>query len=346
MSNSPYEKYLENIRYQLQNGQRRGALSKGQYNNFDGGGGANISGISSAVKLFDLKKDEALFESLDRLTAIAGKKGKYHERPGAHPDFIHIKENNTVEYHNITSMFIDIKNSTGLFRKYEPLTVANITMTILRAAIHTCWYFDGYIQRFNGDGLMIYFGNKNTTISASVNNAINAASFFTYFVKNDLKNLFYEQGVENIYTRIGIDTGDDEAVLWHLAGVGDCSEITTCSLHTSLASKLQGNAVSNGIMVGDNVKSNSTFSSDLYTIKWNEKEKKEDRYIFQIPEENFNYTQWQFHWEKHLKNHPLVRMDDNGNLYFAPAVGAPSIIPTKNVDFLKDQVKGYRPYMK
>lgn len=344
MSKNLYEKYFDNIRYQLQHGKKRGESQKGQYLNFDGNGG--LFGVNDGIKLFDRKNDEALFESLNSLTAIAGGKGKYHEKPGAHPDFVHIKESGTVEYHSITSMFIDIKNSTGLFRKYDPLAVANITMTIQRAAIHTCWYFGGYIQRFNGDGIMVYFGGKNSTIANSVNNAINAASFFSYFVKNDLKNLFYEQGVENIYTRIGIDTGENDTVLWHLAGMGDCSEITTCSLHTSLASKLQSNASSNGIMVGDNVKRSASCSSDLFNIKWNDKEAKEDRYIFQIPDENFSYTQWQFNWEKYLKNHPLVHTDADGKLYFTAARG-PAILPSpKNMDFLKEQVQGYRPSIK
>lgn len=340
MNNSPYQQYLDSIRSDMQHGKKRGDFKKGQYYNFDGNG---ISGISQPVNLYDRKKDESLFESLNPLSTVAGKKGKYHEKPGAHPDFQHIKSASTVEHHYITSMFIDIKNSTGLFKKYEPLTVANITTTIQRAAIHTCWYFDGYVQRFNGDGLMVYFGGRNTTIANSVNNSISAASFFSYFMKNDLKNLFLEQGVEDIYTRIGIDTGENETVLWHLAGMGDCSEITTCSLHTSLAPKMQSNASSNGIMVGDNVKKNSNCTNELFSIKWNEKEGREERYIFQIPEENFNYTQWQFGWEKFLKNHPLVHADADGKLYFA-AAGGPTILSSKkNMDYLKEQVQGYRP---
>lgn len=327
MNNSPYQQYLDSIRSDMQHGKKRGEFKKGPYYNFDGNG---ISGIGQPVSLYDRKKDESLFESLNPLSAVAGKQGKYHEKPGAHPDFQHIKSANTVEHHYITSMFIDIKNSTGLFKKYEPLTVANITTTIQRAAIHTCWYFDGYVQRFNGDGLMVYFGGKNTSIASSVHNSISAASFFSYFMKNDLKNLFLEQGVEDIYTRIGIDTGENETVLWHLAGMGDCCEITTCSLHTSLAPKMQSNASSNGIMVGDNVKKNSNCTNELFSIKWNEKEGKEERYIFQIPEENFNYTQWQFSWEKFLKNHPLVHTDADGKLYFT-AAGGPTICQVRKI---------------
>ncbi|MBK8344742.1 MAG: hypothetical protein IPL12_16515 [Bacteroidetes bacterium] len=64
-----------------------------------------------------------------------------------------------------------------------------------------------------GDGLMVYFGGKGITKQAAVDNALMAASFVKYFVKNDLKNLFDEQGVNRIYTRIGIDFGEAAATL-------------------------------------------------------------------------------------------------------------------------------------
>ncbi|MEB0276871.1 hypothetical protein QN376_19995, partial [Cryobacterium sp. 5B3] len=67
--------------------------------------------------------------------------------------------------------------------------------------------FDGYIQRLHGDGMFVYFGGKNQDRAESAKRCLTAASLFTYFVKNDLKDLFSEQGIETIFTRIGIDYG-------------------------------------------------------------------------------------------------------------------------------------------
>lgn len=189
---------------------------------------------------------------------------------------------------------------------------------------------------------MVYFGGKSTTLRQSVANAINAASFFTYFVKNNLKDLFYEQGIENIYTRIGVDTGEAQDVLWYMAGMGECSEITTCSLHTSLAAHMQGSALNNGIMVGDNIKDNSLLSSEYYSIR-KDSQGKELRYIYQIPEENFNYTQWVFEWESYVKKHPYIEVGSDGQLYFMQAAN-PFGQPAKNMGFLREQVAGYKPY--
>ena len=243
-----------------------------------------------------------------------GLKTDYSQSLGEHPDFSYLKHSGKIEKHFIVSMFIDIKGSTNLFKRYSPETVFVITNTIQRAAIHTGLIFGGYIQRLHGDGLFVYFGGKNITSSLATTNALKAASVFTQFVKNDLKNLFNEQGVETKFTRIGIDMGEDEDVVWAMAGMGEISEITTCSLHTSLASKMQSNAESNGIVVGDNIKSNADIP--FYSVVSKRTGDENDRYIFRIPDENFNYTQYDFQWLKYLKQLDFVVTDLNGNLQF------------------------------
>lgn len=182
---------------------------------------------------------------------------------------------------------------------------------------------------------------KNMSIEQSVQNAIMASSLFSQFVKEELPELFEEQGVENIYTRIGIDVGeaeDAEDTLWYLAGMDECSEVTTCSLHTSLAAHMQGNALHNGIVLGDHVKVKSGYHKDLFYIL-TDKDGMEDRYIFQIPEENFNYTQWAFRWKEFLNQQES-------------AITIPNIIPVsqahvvaeKNLDYLREQAAGIKPY--
>jgi adenylate cyclase len=242
-----YKNYVDDISHYLKQKRNNTIQKNADYGNIN----ERLSPKSN-LRWLERSKNEADFRSLASLNEISGTKAKYEEKLGAHPSFNHLKNSLSSENHYIVSMFIDVKNSTGLFKKYEPEIVANICRTIQLAAIHTCWHFDGYIQRLQGDGLMVYFGGKKIPKVTAVKNALTAASFVSYFVKNDLKNLFEEQGVNRIYTRIGIDLGDDKVTLWHNAGVGECSEVTTTSLHTSLACKLQTQAKSNGIVVGDN----------------------------------------------------------------------------------------------
>lgn len=139
--------------------------------------------------------------------------------------------------------------------------------------------------------------------------------FFLTLSKNDLRKLFDEQSIEEIFTRIGIDLGNDGDVVWGLAGIGEISEVTTCSLHTSLASKMQGHAASNGIVIGDNIKAEmATTLLDYFSPVCHRTKDENDRYIFRIPEDSFNYTQYDFDWLKFLKQQDFIATDLMGNL--------------------------------
>lgn len=251
---------------------------------------------------------------LQTLSKELGMVPDFTQKLGLHPDFAHLKTSAGIEKHYIVSMFVDIKGSTNLFCKYTPETVLVITNTIQRAAIHTCLVLGGYIHRLQGDGLFVYFGGRNIPIAEAVQRALIFSSVFTYFVKTDLIKLFDEQGIDAIFTRIGIDLGYDEDVVWSLAGIGEISEVTTCSLHTSLASKMQGSAQSNGIVVGDHIVNEAVAHSAHFTPVCKRTGNENDRYIYQIPDEKFNYTQYDFAWLSFLKKQDFVATDLTGNI--------------------------------
>ena len=234
---------------------------------------------------------------------------------GEHPDFAHLKGTANTLRHYITSVFIDIKGSTNLHKKYDLETIHAITNTIQKAAIHTCLIFGGHIQRLQGDGVFVYFGGKGIDKKKSVEMALNATSLFTYFVKNDLKKLFEEEGVEDIYTRIGVDFGDDDKVLWANYGLGTCSELTTNSLHTSLASKMQSHATSNGIVLGDNVKTLLALSEDYFSFVTDTSGKITVKYIYTDEKNKYYYTQYRFDWLKYLKTLSFIKTNDDDTIY-------------------------------
>lgn len=308
-----------------------------QYHNFSGQDQELKKGYDLESYLNESKKNE-LLPSLQTFADVIGLSPEYNQMLGAHPDFSHLKHTSAIEKHFVVSMFIDIKKSTRLFAKYDPETVFIITNTIQRAAIHTNLIFGGYIQRLHGDGLFVYFGGKNDTRIEAAERALQAASVFTHFVSTDLKELFNNNGVETIFTRIGIDYGEDADVVWAMAGMGQISEITTCSLHTSLASKMQNSAESNGIVVGDNIKSlvENTFYEVVSKRTGNEK----DRYIFQIPESNFHYTQYDFKWYRYLKQLDYIATDINGN----PKLKRKLVISDRKPELIKPIAEKSTPY--
>jgi adenylate cyclase len=268
----------------------------------------------SATALNAAVPEKRLLPSLETFASELGLQPNFDQKLGLHPDHTHLKHTDNIENDYIVSMFVDIKGSTNLFKRYAPETVWAISNTIQRAAIHTCLIFGGYVHRLHGDGLFVYFGDKKTAPELAVKRALQYAGIFTYFVKTDLKQLFNEQGVEDIYIRIGIDLGYDRDVVWGMAGLGEISEVTTCSLHTSLASKMQSSAASNGIVVGDHIKNEVPSLSDFFSPVCQRTQNENDRYIFRIQNENWNYTQYDFAWLPFLKTQDFIATDLQGVL--------------------------------
>ena len=234
---------------------------------------------------------------------------------GVHPDFKHLKFTEKMAYHHIVSVFVDLQGSTALFREYDLEEIFEITNTVQSAVIHTFIALGGHIQRLQGDGVFAYFGGSAMSREKAVERALTASSMISYFMKNDLKNLFEKNGIEDINTRIGIDFGEDEKVLWANFGVDHISELTTLSLHTSLASKMQAYAKANGMVVGQNVKEKLGGVNDYFSIIKDSKGEEVKRYIFEDVNKNFRYTQYAFDWYKFLKAQPFVGMYANGDLY-------------------------------
>jgi len=286
--------------------------------------------------------EKKLLPSLDKLAKEVGLQPNFDQKLGSHPDFAHLKQSEVTENHYIVSVFIDIKGSTKLFAKYDPETVLIINNTIQRAAIHTCLIFGGYIHRLQGDGLFVYFGGKGIEMNNAVLRALQSTSVFTYFVKNDLKKLFNEQGIDRVYTRIGIDLGYDKDVIWAKAGIGEICEVTTCSLHTSLASKMQSHAESNGIVIGENMKSNlpTKFHDLIFSVCQRTKDEN-DRYIFRNSEENFNYAQYDLNWLSFLKRQDFIATDTVGDIWLKPKA---ENFPNRNIANLAPIASLNKPY--
>mgnify|MGYP003676173875 FL=1 len=313
--------------------------------------GSNLRGINEELsysdrrlrKAFDFEAlnqqvpEKSLLPSLADFARELGSSPNFDQKLGLHPDFSHLKDSANLEEHYIVSMFVD----TNLFKKYEPETVWVITNTIQRAAIHTCLIFGGYVHRLQGDGLFVYFGGKDIAIATAVNKALQFSSVFTYFVKEDLRKVFDQQGIDKIFTRIGIDLGYDRDVIWGMAGLGDISEVTTCSLHTSLASKMQGSATSNGIVIGDNIQKESSTQAEYYIPVCKRTGDENDRYIFRIQEKGFYYTQYDFAWEKFLKKQDFIATDMFGNLQLKNKT---VVIPNRDISNLAPIAVKSKPY--
>lgn len=297
------------------------------------------------IKMFSLNDYEKSKLSLSKphdLELMAQKMGVKvftNQQVGHHPDFVHLKGTKNREYHNIVSVFIDVKGSTNLYKKYDNDTVFIITDTIQLLGITLCKIFGGFIHRLQGDGLFVYFGGKNINRKNAIEQALIATSLFNSFLENDLKQLFENHGIERIKTRIGMDFGDDKDVLWAMAGTGDTSEVTTVSLHTSLAPKMQNYAVSNGTVIGKNVIDSGEIEKEFYSAV------EEERYIYKDQQKSFYYGQYHFNWLKFLKQlNAVVTSQSDGTIEIKPSL--PNYLDSLNSPSIKPIAEINRPWLK
>ncbi|MEM1259606.1 MAG: hypothetical protein AAF600_02400 [Bacteroidota bacterium] len=223
---------------------------------------------------------------------------------GNHPDFSYLRGTDNSEDHWIISGFIDVRKSTQLFNQFTKGTVRLITESIVRASIFAVNLCGGYVHRIHGDGLMVYFGRKDMDKKDAVKDALISFAMISYFVKNDLKDYFESNGIKDIHTRAGLDLGHSNQVSWFYSGIGDSGEVTTCSLHTSLAPKMQSNAKINGIVVGHHIY--TQLNKDKYFDKRSN------------PIHDYGdgrvYEQYHFNWERYLVDIGLAVQKDNGVL--------------------------------
>lgn len=234
---------------------------------------------------------------------------------GNHPDFAELRHTSNTEKHWIISAFVDVKKSTQLYNRFTLATVALITEGIVKASIFAVNLCGGYVHRIQGDGLMVYFGGKNIDKTQATKDALKAFSMISYFVKNDLKEYFESNNIKDIYTRTGIDLGHDNQVLWMYSGLGNAGEITTSSLHTSLAPKMQATANSNGIVVGQHI---------LNQISDKKYFKTKSKPIWDYEDGRF-YEHYDFDWEKYITDNDFGVQDQYGNVILT--IGNPKTKP-------------------
>ena len=224
-------------------------------------------------------------------------------RIGAHPDFKD-KIGDSILNHYAVSMFVDIKGSTSLSRRYNLFQIRQIKDTILTLVIEVCSFFGGHIQRLQGDGVFVYFVRSEMNPKDAVINSLNASSLLAFLMQFKMPKYFEKEDIKPPRIRIGIDYGDDKQTIWSYYGVPYCNELTTTGLHTDLAAKMQAKASSNGINIGENIIKELDLQDTIV------KQDAENPNIFD------NYKMYNFKWDNYLSSFDFIKRDGERRLHY------------------------------
>lgn len=173
----------------------------------------------------------------------------------------------------MTIVFWDISNFSKLTEVFKdhPELIAVFLNEYLGVAVPIIHEYGGIIDKFIGDGILAYFGFKEPDDDGSIgaSNAIIAAlrikKAFQFFKKNWLDIWSTVTNFDtNIDIKCGINTG---SVLVGLMGSQERDQFTVIGTHVNLASRMEGIAEADQIVISQYTKEKITQKFNLETIQ-------------------------------------------------------------------------------
>ena len=153
-------------------------------------------------------------------------------------------ERDQAERRQLTVMFCDLVDSTALSRRLDPEDLQDVIRRFLDACSQTIGQFNGYIAKYMGDGMLVYFGYPQ----AHENNAERAVhaglAILDTVTALQQANPHPEFGIA---ARIGIATG--HVVVGELMGQNTAKERSVFGETPNLAARLQALAQPNQLII-------------------------------------------------------------------------------------------------
>src|SRR6516164_6155484 len=144
------------------------------------------------------------------------------------------------ERRQLTLMFCDLVGSTALSTRFDPEDLQELIGDYHRAVADTVGRFDGFVAKYMGDGVLIYFGYPQAH-EDDAERAVRAG----LAVIEAVGRLPARQ---HLSVRLGIATG--LAVVGDLIGEGAAQERGVVGETPNLAARLQGLAAPNTLIIG------------------------------------------------------------------------------------------------
>jgi class 3 adenylate cyclase/tetratricopeptide (TPR) repeat protein len=155
------------------------------------------------------------------------------------------KVRDQAERRQLTLMFCDLVDSVGLSVRLDPEDLRDLIVAYQKASAEVVRRYDGYLARYVGDGILVYFGYP-VAHEDNVERAIRAGLDLV----NTIKKLGREQFPDlNVRVRIGIATG--LVVVGSTTEGGSAEQDAVVGEAANLAARLQGMAEANSIVVSE-----------------------------------------------------------------------------------------------
>jgi class 3 adenylate cyclase/predicted ATPase len=150
------------------------------------------------------------------------------------------KRRHDAERRQLTVMFTDLVGSTALSTRIDPEDLREVIGAYHRCVAETIVRFDGFVAKYMGDGVLIYFGYPEAH-EDDAERAVRAGLALVEAVRS-------LTAPEPLQVRIGIGTG--LVVVGDLVGSGEAQERGVVGETPNLAARLQAIAAPGAIVIG------------------------------------------------------------------------------------------------
>jgi class 3 adenylate cyclase/tetratricopeptide (TPR) repeat protein len=188
---------------------------------------------------------KTLLRAIAQLSPSAEGRGLGSLPLGVSPDTQPVPpERDHAERRQLTVMFCDLVDSTALSRRVDPEDLQDVVRRFLDACSHAIGRFNGYIAKYMGDGMLVYFGYPQAH-EHDAERAVHAGLAILDTV-TALNHDTPHPGV-SLAARIGIATG--HVVVGELMGQDTAKERSVFGDTPNLAARLQALATPNQLVI-------------------------------------------------------------------------------------------------
>jgi len=149
------------------------------------------------------------------------------------------------ERRQLTVMFCDMAGSTALSTRLDPEDMSEVLRTFQHTCAEVIAGFDGFIARYMGDGMLVYFGYPRAHEDDD-ERAVRTGLGITAAMEPLNESLRRDMDIE-VAVRVGIATG--LVVVGDIVGDGPSEEKTVVGETPNLAARLQGLARPNTVVI-------------------------------------------------------------------------------------------------
>jgi class 3 adenylate cyclase/tetratricopeptide (TPR) repeat protein len=149
------------------------------------------------------------------------------------------------ERRHLTVMFCDLVGSTSLSSRLDPEDLREVIAAYHRAVAEVVACFDGFVSRFMGDGVLVYFGYPQAHEDDAERAVLAGLGAIAAVGRLDVKSI-------KLQARVGIATG--LVVVGDLIGEGSAQEQTVVGETPNLAARMQGIAEPNSEVIAESTR--------------------------------------------------------------------------------------------